>query len=105
MAKIPYKCKECGAENCKLWREYNVVASHNDLRCCPCALKAEGRQGPVGQDGRLMSEYGLTDQIGGLIPAAPTDDGETFWGYTSVPDDRVKWWKDLPTYPEVRHGR
>lgn len=31
-----------------------------------------------------------------LIPAVPDEDG-IFWGYTSVPEDRCKWWNELPT--------
>lgn len=26
-----------------------------------------------------------------------TEEGDTFWGYTSVPSDGVIWWKALPT--------
>lgn len=32
-----------------------------------------------------------------MIPAVPDEDGE-FWGYTSVPEDRCKWWEELPTH-------
>jgi len=37
-----------------------------------------------------------TDQIGWRIPAVPTEDGDTFWGYTSVPQDGCNWWARLP---------
>jgi len=36
------------------------------------------------------------DQIGWLVPAVPTPDGESFWGYTSVPQDACQWWHALP---------
>lgn len=35
-------------------------------------------------------------QLRGLCAAVPTEEGDTFWGYTSVPDDGVKWWDNLP---------
>ena len=31
-----------------------------------------------------------------MIPAVPDEDGD-YWGYTSVPEDRCKWWNELPT--------
>lgn len=31
-----------------------------------------------------------------VIPAAPDEDGN-FWCYTAVPEDKVKWWTNLPT--------
>ena len=31
-----------------------------------------------------------------MIPAVPDEDGD-FWGYTAVPEERCKWWEELPT--------
>lgn len=31
-----------------------------------------------------------------MIPALP-DENSDFWGYTSVPEEVCKWWKELPT--------
>lgn len=31
-----------------------------------------------------------------MVPAIPNEDGN-FWGYTSVPEEGVKWWEELPT--------
>lgn len=31
-----------------------------------------------------------------MVPAVPNENGD-FWGYTSVPEERCKWWKELPT--------
>lgn len=31
-----------------------------------------------------------------VIPAVPDEDGN-FWCYTTVPEDKVAWWKNLPT--------
>lgn len=36
------------------------------------------------------------DSIGWLVPAIPTEDGDTFWGYTSVPQAGCAWWHRLP---------
>jgi hypothetical protein len=38
------------------------------------------------------------DQIGWLIPAAPTKEFDSFWGYTSVPQDMCEWWYSLQYY-------
>ncbi len=42
------------------------------------------------------SEKERTDQIGWRIPAVPTEDGHSFWGYTSVPQSGCNWWYKLP---------
>ena len=31
-----------------------------------------------------------------MVPAVPDEEGN-FWGYTSVPEERCKWWEELPT--------
>ena len=41
------------------------------------------------------------DQIGWLVPAIPTPDNETFWGYTSVPSHSVVWWWSVPLRKEI----
>lgn len=96
-----YKCSACGAVGCKLWRQYNRIASAIELLCGGCALKDQGKNGPIDADGYVHDdEVGARcDQIGWLVPAVPTEDGETFWGYTSVPAAGVKWWRALPTEP------
>jgi len=38
-----------------------------------------------------------TDQIGWRVPAVPTEDGKSYWGYTSVPQPGCDWWSNLPT--------
>ncbi len=38
-----------------------------------------------------------TDQIGWRVPAVPTEDGKSYWGYTSVPQPGCDWWGSLPT--------
>ena len=97
----PYRCHGCGAAYCKLWREYQTFADNTKLLCAECALKDQKKSGPIDRDGKRPEKHGgPTDQIGWLVPAVPTADGETYWGYTSVPRAGVTWWKSLPSYPD-----
>lgn len=91
--KIPkgYRCVKCNAKNCKLWRQYQTMADQIELLCANCSEKDQGK--------KLKLEKGGSDQIGWLVPAIPTEDGETYWGYTSVPDDGCDWWDALPIRP------
>ncbi|OGL74603.1 hypothetical protein A3C96_02125 [Candidatus Uhrbacteria bacterium RIFCSPHIGHO2_02_FULL_60_10] len=92
-----YKCDRCGAVGCKLWREYQTFADHTLLLCCDCAAKDQEKDiGSMGHDGRYENDYGKSDQIGWYVPAVPTEDGDAFWGYTSVPEAGCKWWYSLP---------
>jgi hypothetical protein len=94
-----YKCSDCGAAGVKLWREYQTLADCVTLRCAACACRKENREDDVDAQGKIKSEHGShrIDQIGWLVPAVPTEDGQTFWGYSSVPQPGVVWWKSLPT--------
>jgi hypothetical protein len=40
-----------------------------------------------------------TDQIGWYVPAVPHPDGDAYWGYSSVTDDGLAWWRALPSLP------
>jgi hypothetical protein len=94
-----YACTDCGATGVKLWREYNTVLDRQSLRCCDCAAKNQGRHPiEIDDDGKNKDiDTGLRcDQIGWLVPAVPTEDGTTMWGYSSVPRGGVMWWKALP---------
>jgi hypothetical protein len=102
---IVYKCSHCGAAGCKLWRDYNTFLCHLELYCVDCA-GADQKKDVTDLDARgrrlIAEEYGLgqrTDQIGWLVPAVPTAQMDTYWGYTSVPDDRCQWWHALPNRP------
>lgn len=86
--RIPYECGDCGISGVKLWREYQTFLDHQRLRCVRCAEKDQNRRLDLGREG--------SDQIGWLIPAVPTPDGDSFWGYTSVPLADVEWWNALP---------
>ena len=106
-----YRCAECGAHGVKLWREYQTFVEHQVLRCVDCACRDQKKDATtVGEDGRrLLVEYDwgreqTSDQIGWLVPAVPTAEGDTFWGYTSVPEDGCRWWYGLPLRAEVRRG-
>lgn len=98
-----YVCSVCGARGCKLWRQYQTFAEHIELLCCDCAGKDQERDvSSMNEEGmRLTPEYSWSrdqrsDQIGWLVPAVPTEVGDTYWGYTSVPEPGVQWWKRLP---------
>ena len=87
-----YRCSECGVRGVKLWRPPNCGSP---LKCARCLTDK-----PIDAEGLNEGEFGKSDQVGWYLPAVPTTEGpESYWGYTSVPDDRVKWWKELPTYP------
>lgn len=82
-----YKCVGCDIRGVKLWRQYNTFASHIELLCAECAKNSEEKK----------LDLTVSDQIGYLIPAVPTNDGSnTYWGYTSVPQEGVDWWLALP---------
>lgn len=98
-----YACN-CGAKNCKLWRQPNTLASHIELLCATCAMKDQ-RTGPLNLDAKgrhKTTAIGMNDQIGWLVPAVPTEDGTTFWGYSSVPDAGVDWWQFLPNHSKEK---
>jgi len=92
-----YKCGTCGATGCKLWRDSSFCP---DLKCAPCAARAQKRSiEGIDESGLIPTDMGLCDQIGWMVPCVPTEDESTYWGYTSVPQDGVEWWKRLPTLP------
>lgn len=88
-----YRCGECHATGVKLWREYNTFLNHQHLYCRACAVKDQGKT-PEDLEGYDSERC---DQIGWLVPAVPTRDGSTFWGYSSVPQGLCNWWFSLPT--------
>lgn len=93
-----YRCSSCGAEQCKLWRHYMVTASAVDLLCASCALRDQKVEGMPNADGkRIDSLDEVTCRIGDLIPAIPCEDRDTFWGYSMLPSNGLRWWRSLPT--------
>lgn len=89
-----YKCERCKAHGVKLWREYQTMCP--TLLCGPCAMAAQKKGGVLGDDGRREDDGVRTDQIGWYVPAVPDEEGVGYWGYTSVPDAGVAWWRALP---------
>jgi len=94
-----YKCAKCGKSGVKLWRDYNTFLSYNQLLCCDCAAVDQGKDiDDIDARGCRSSDLGQrTDQIGWYVPAVPTQDGSSYWGYTSVPQCGVDWWRRLST--------
>lgn len=92
-----YRCARCPASGVKLWRQYQTFLEHQELLCVDCACADQKMDASkVDATGRLVDEDGRSDQIGWNIPAVPTVEGDTFWGYTSVPPDGCRWWYGLP---------
>lgn len=110
-----YKCSGCSATNCKLWRQYQTFASHIELFCANCAIKDQSEPGAsslgkkkkkikIDTDGTYKDEEFRMkcDQIGWLVPAVPTEEGDTYWGYTSIPQAGCDWWTRIPSYPTTK---
>lgn len=88
-----YRCNGCGAHGVRLYREYQTFLDHQTLLCTQCTLK----------DQKLTVADPYVDitkarAIGWRVPAVPTQDGETYWGYTSCPEEGVQWWRSLPIH-------
>jgi hypothetical protein len=112
-----YHCDRCKAHGVKLWRLYQTFLEHQELTCCNCAGRLESRDvSSIDADGRrdfdpmfdangkVISGGWRTDQIGWRIPAVPTEEGDTYWGYTSVPQAGLEWWRRLPTKVSIEKG-
>lgn len=93
-----YKCDKCGATGVKLWRESYTFADETSLYCFRCAGENQGKDvSSINAEGMIPTSHGhVTDQIGWLLCAIPVEGRDTYWGYTSVPDEGVAWWKKLP---------
>lgn len=107
-----YKCSICNIKGCKLWRDYQAFLDYQQLYCVDCALKDQKMEGTfIREDGMRLYDKGKArdletgamvdfeqwgDQIKWLVPAVPLENHNTFWGYSSVPEDGVAWWKNLP---------
>jgi hypothetical protein len=90
-----YRCSRCNIRNVKLWREsysFTIV-----LLCVTCTCITQNKNIDIDVDGMYQSRCGRTDQIGWYLPAVPTEDERSYWGYTSVPEIACSWWKRLPT--------
>lgn len=94
---VDYRCGKCGRDGLKLWRGVHGCKNKDghELLCAAClapdvVVDEKGKAQEKGPHGSY------TDQVGGRLPAVPTDD--TFWGYSSVPSQDVEWWQARPTY-------
>lgn len=91
-----YVCSKCGAFGLRLWRQTNTFADHLELLCAPCAEVDQAKQ---------VASYDFVRShdpgIGDLVPARPTEEGDTFWGQTSGGAESVTWWYALPQYRDV----
>ncbi len=86
-----YRCTECGRQGCRLWRKYGSYP--RALRCLDCC---DAKPGDIGPRGQLTA--------GDMVPAIPTDDGSTFWGFWSAPPEAKEWWNRLPTIRATPDG-
>lgn len=95
-----YHCHECKVTGVKLWREYHTVLDNQTLLCVTCSGKEQGKDvSSIDDRGCITSEAsGKTDQIGWRVPAVLNEENTSFWGYTSVPDAGVNYWKRLPVF-------
>ena len=101
-----YKCDGCGARGVKLWREYQTFADHTKLFCADCAGKDQKKDtSDIDKKGLRTDQHGFkTDQIGWYMPAIPVEGDDTYWGYTSIPQEGVDWWEHLPTKPTTQQA-
>lgn len=93
-----YACHKCNKTGVKLWRDYQTFLENQTLLCADDAAAEQQEDISTMQpDGKYTSDLGRpTDQIGWRIPAIPTAENDTFWGYTSVPPEGCAWWDRLP---------
>lgn len=102
-----YKCINCKATNCKLWRNYGSFTI--DLECLDCVVKDQSKPAVApgfakiaatvtfAEDGTYMDQYGeRSSVIGWRVPAIPDEEGCGYWGHTSAPQTGINWWKSLP---------
>lgn len=94
-----YRCSYCGARGVKLWRDYQTYADKTPLWCADCAESLA--RITKGASWKSPFALGTGDQISWRVPAVPTQQSTAkrreYWGYTSVPQAGVDWWKRLPT--------
>lgn len=96
-----YKCIDCGATNCKLWRAHAMTEPK--LRCADCAAKHQkvdiGDIDSRGQYTSAITEQ-RTEGIGWYVPAM-ANNGEGFiCSHNHLADECIiceGWWLRLPT--------
>lgn len=93
-----YKCSSCGATGSKMW--LRLQKKMHELVCTTCALKKTKKNYTLDDQGYYLDEDDTKNDLIALWygPAVPTEDGKTYWGYTSIPVPGRSWWEKLPTY-------
>lgn len=91
-----YVCKDCGAKGVRLYREYNTFLEYQHLSCRACARQRFPEYCTPEKDAQRLLHSPEEHSIGGVVAAVPTEDGSTYWGFTSVPQPGVEWWNNLP---------
>jgi hypothetical protein len=85
-----YVCAKCKVSGVRLYRDYNTFLDHQELTCTACTIAASDK------DVDLTHPHNL----GWKVAAVPTEENDTYWGYTSVPTRGVWWWDHLPIKKE-----
>lgn len=85
-----YCCTECGATDVRLWREYQTFAPR--VLCTACLPEEKDREKVLNDEQKHTRPYVNT---GWWVAAVPNGDGN-WWGYTSIPQDQLDWWRGLP---------
>ena len=85
-----YHCVKCPAVGVRLWRDYQTCADACELLCFHCAVARAGKAGD-----NLGDYTPDSSSIAWVVAAVPTEDGETFWGYSSVPAMACAWWYSM----------
>lgn len=89
-----YECSKCGKTQVRLWRGYNDFSP--ELLCAKCAEAHEAKRHCSTPGWISPYKQGQGDQIGWHIPACPHPSPDSYWGYSSVPQESIDWWLSLP---------
>jgi hypothetical protein len=95
-APIPadYRCDDCLKHGVQLWRHLAMKISDTPLLCSFCAEARE--RSWRGENWKSLFSRNLSTSIGDFVPAIPIEGENSFWGNTSIPENRSNWWKNLP---------
>ena len=101
---VGYKCSDCGAEGCKLWRNNKKLDDVTTYLCVECTCRSEQRNAAdIDERGEHMEAFNdidiLVDEIGRftrVIPAQIRTWGDSIWYYGDEPQAAVDWWTRLP---------
>ena len=96
-----YKCGECGATGCKLWRSFGNWVSP-ELLCAKCA-EARAKETGLDLEGERSGEFGgsAIDDMGDYVPAILEESGNGFLSAIEPAQDAYDWWEGLPSSVDV----